>query len=214
MEQYAIEISNAQKVFGQYTVLNDINVRFEQGKIHGLIGRNGSGKTVLLKAICGFISLTKGTIIVNQKVIGKDIDIPSDMGIIIENPAFLSNYSGYKNLQFLANMKKIIGKEQIKQVIRQVGLNPDDKKWVGKYSLGMKQRLAIAQAIMENPKILLFDEPMNGLDNQAVEYFRELFLKLRDNGTTIILSSHNSEDIDCLCDTLYKMEEGQLTKIR
>lgn len=214
MEQYMIEISNAQKVFGQYTVLKNINVNFEQGKIHGLIGRNGSGKTVLLKAICGFISLTKGTIRVNKQVIGKDVDIPPDMGIIIENPGFLTNYSGYKNLQFLASMRKIIGKEEIKQTLKQVGLNPNDKKWVGKYSLGMKQRLAIAQAIMENPKILLLDEPMNGLDNEAVEYFRNLFLKLRDNGTTIILASHNSEDIESLCDTISKIEEGQLTKIR
>ncbi len=214
MEQYIIEISNAQKVFGQYTVLKNINVNFEQGKIHGLIGRNGSGKTVLLKAICGFISLTKGTIRVNKQVIGKDVDIPPDMGIIIENPGFLTNYSGYKNLQFLASMRKIVGKEEIKQTLKQVGLNPNDKKWVGKYSLGMKQRLAIAQAIMENPKILLLDEPMNGLDNEAVEYFRNLFLKLRDNGTTIILASHNSEDIESLCDTISKIEEGQLTKIR
>ncbi len=214
MKQYAIEISNAQKVFGQYTVLKDINVQFEQGKIHGLIGRNGSGKTVLLKAICGFISLTKGIVTVNNKIIGKDIDIPSDMGIIIESPGFLTNYSGYKNLQFLASMRKIIGKEEIKQILKEVGLNPNDRKWVGKYSLGMKQRLAIAQAIMENPKILLLDEPMNGLDNEAVEYFRKLFLKLRDNGATIILASHNLDDIDCLCDTVYKMEDGQLTQIK
>ena len=164
-----IEISHVTKKYGAATVLNDVNISFEKGKIHGLIGRNGSGKTMLMKCICGFVPVTQGSVTVNGKKIGKDIDVPENLGAIIETPGFLNNYSGYNNLKFLAGINKKIGREQIREAISFVGLDPDSKKHVGRYSLGMRQRLGLAQAIMENPDILLLDEPMNGLDKHGVK---------------------------------------------
>ena len=164
-----IEISHVTKKYGAATVLNDVNISFEKGKIHGLIGRNGSGKTMLMKCICGFVPVTQGSVTVNGKKIGKDIDVPENLGAIIETPGFLNNYSGYNNLKFLAGINKKIGREQIREAILFVGLDPDSKKHVGRYSLGMRQRLGLAQAIMENPDILLLDEPMNGLDKHGVK---------------------------------------------
>jgi ABC-2 type transport system ATP-binding protein len=214
MKENVIEVSNVTKKFGNTTVLNNINVSFERGKIHGLIGRNGSGKTMLMKCICGFVPVTGGEIIVNGKIIGKDTDVPDNLGAIIENPGFLYNYSGYKNLKFLASIKNTIGKQQIREAIEMVGLDPDSKKHVGKYSLGMKQRLGLAQAIMENPDILLLDEPMNGLDKTGVEEMRVLFKKLADSGKTIIMANHSAEDIEVLCDTVCEMDLGVLERVK
>lgn len=207
-----IRVENVTKKFGEVTALNRINISFERGKIYGIIGRNGSGKTVLFKTIIGYLKPTGGRVVVGGKEIGKDIDFAENMGIIIENPGFLSGYTGYKNLEYLAGIRKIIGKEQIKESMRRVGLEPDSKKKVGKYSLGMRQRLGIAQAIMENPDILILDEPMNGLDNQGVEDVRGILLKLKEEGKTIILASHNKEDIALLCDKVYEMEHGEIRK--
>lgn len=207
-----IRVENVTKKFGEVTALNRINISFERGKIYGIIGRNGSGKTVLFKTIIGYLKPTGGRVVVRGKEIGKDIDFAENMGIIIENPGFLSGYTGYKNLEYLAGIRKIIGKEQIKESMRRVGLEPDSKKKVGKYSLGMRQRLGIAQAIMENPDILILDEPMNGLDNQGVEDVRGILLKLKEEGKTIILASHNKEDIALLCDKVYEMEHGEIRK--
>lgn len=207
-----IRVENVTKKFGEVTALNQINISFERGKIYGIIGRNGSGKTVLFKTIIGYLKPTGGRVVVGGKEIGKDIDFAENMGIIIENPGFLSGYTGYKNLEYLAGIRKIIGKEQIKESMRRVGLEPDSKKKVGKYSLGMRQRLGIAQAIMENPDILILDEPMNGLDNQGVEDVRRILLKLKEEGKTIILASHNKEDIALLCDKVYEMEHGGIRK--
>ena len=194
-----IEISHVTKKYGAATVLNDVNISFEKGKIHGLIGRNGSGKTMLMKCICGFVPVTQGSVTVNGKKIGKDIDVPENLGAIIETPGFLNNYSGYNNLKFLAGINKKIGREQIREAISFVGLDPDSKKHVGRYSLGMRQRLGLAQAIMENPDILLLDEPMNGLDKHGVKEMRELFKSLAQQGKTIIMANHSAEDIDVLC---------------
>ena len=209
-----ISIKNAEKAFKEQVVLQNINLKLEAGKIHGLIGRNGSGKTVLMKCICGFMPLDKGEIFVSGKKIGKDVDFSPDTGIIIENPGFLPQYSGFRNLKFLASIRGQITDDQIKQTIELVGLNPKEKKRVSNYSLGMKQRLGLAQALMENPSLLFLDEPMNGLDNQGVEEMRELFCKLRDEGKTIILASHNREDIDTLCDSVCEMDKGKLTVVR
>ncbi|MCI9577128.1 MAG: ATP-binding cassette domain-containing protein [Clostridiales bacterium] len=214
MVENIIIVESATKIFKKSTVLNNVTVSFEKGKIHGIIGRNGSGKTVLFKCICGFMPLTSGSISVSGKVIGKQIDIPKDIGIIIEAPGFISTYSGYKNLKLLASIQKKIRSEEIKQSIRRVGLEPESKKWVGKYSLGMKQRLGIAQAIMEKPEILILDEPMNGLDNKGVEEMRQLLLELKQEGKTILLASHNSEDICHLCDTVHEMDTGIIKTIR
>ncbi len=209
-----ITIENVVKRFKDATVLNQVSVDFEQGKVHGLIGRNGSGKTMLMKCICGIVPVTSGRISVNGKVIGKDVDIPENVGVIIETPGFLPNYSAYNNLKFLAKINNKIGKEEIKAAIKSVGLNPDDKKHVGKYSLGMRQRLGLAQAIMENPDLLILDEPMNGLDKDGVADMRQYLLDLKSQGKTILIASHSAEDIDVLCDTVCEMDKGRLEKVR
>lgn len=206
-----IEIKNLTKKFKEVTVLDNVNISFEKGMIHGLIGRNGSGKTMLMKCVCGIIPYTTGKITVDGKVIGKDVDIPANVGVIIETPGFLPNYSAFDNLYFLAKIRNKIGKEQIKSSISSVGLNPDDKKHVGKYSLGMRQRLGLAQAIMENPDLLILDEPMNGLDKDGVADMRKYLLDLKEQGKTILIASHSAEDIDVLCDTVYEMDKGSLS---
>lgn len=211
MSDNIITVTNVSKHFKEGTALKNVTIAFEKGKIHGIIGRNGSGKTVLFKCICGFTSPSSGEIVVNGKIIGKDTDIPDNVGIIIEAPSFLPNYSGYKNLSLLASINGKIKKEAIRDAILKVGLDPDSKKHVRKYSMGMRQRLGIAQAIMEDPEILIFDEPMNGLDHTGVKEIRNLLKNLRDEGKTIIIASHNPEDIHELCDTVCEMDAGILT---
>lgn len=205
-----IEVQNAVKRFRDQVVLKNVSISFEKGKIHGIVGRNGSGKTVLFKCICGLMHPEEGVIRVNGKRVGRDVDMPEDIGAIIEAPGFLPNYSGYKNLRFLANIRRKIGKEEILNVLKTVGLDPESRKHVGKYSLGMRQRLGIAQAIMEDPEILILDEPMNGLDNAGVQDIRALLLELKAQGKTILLASHNHEDIAALCDTVHEMDGGVL----
>jgi ABC-2 type transport system ATP-binding protein len=205
-----ITVSNVSKHFKEGTVLKDVTVAFEKGQIHGIIGRNGSGKTMLFKCICGFIPPSAGEIVVSGKRIGKDIDVPDNVGIIIEAPSFLPNYSGYGNLRLLAAINNKTKKDTIRTTMTKVGLEPDCKKHVSKYSMGMRQRLGIAQAIMEDPEILIFDEPMNGLDNSGVKEIRDILKGLREEGKTIILASHNSEDIQELCDTVCEMDAGIL----
>lgn len=209
-----IIIENATKKFGTQTVLNNVSLTLEDGKIYGFVGQNGCGKTVLFKSICGFIYLDRGTITVDGKVIGKDIDIIKDAGIIIESPGFLPNYSAFKNLKFLTMIKDNIGDEQIKSTLISVGLDPESKKVVGKFSLGMKQRLGIAQAIMENPHILILDEPMNGLDKRGVEDIRKILMDLKKKGKLILLASHNPLDIDILCDCVYELDAGTIVNQR
>ena len=205
-----IEVQNVVKRFRDQVVLKNVSISFEKGRIHGIVGRNGSGKTVLFKCICGLMHPEEGVILVNGKRVGRDVDMPEDIGAIIEAPGFLPNYSGYKNLRFLANIRRKIGREEILNVLRTVGLDPESRKHVGKYSLGMRQRLGIAQAIMEDPEILILDEPMNGLDNAGVQDIRALLLELKAQGKTILLASHNHEDIAALCDTVHEMDGGVL----
>lgn len=213
-ENIAISVRNVCKDFGQVRVLKSVSRDFEAGKIHGIIGNNGSGKTVLMKCICGFLLPTEGTVLVNGKRVGKDVDFPSDLGIIIETPGFLPNITGVKNLEILASLNKKIGLADIADSIRRVGLDPQSKTPVGKYSLGMRQRLGIAQAIMENPSLLILDEPMNGLDKHGVAEMRKLIKGLKNEGKTILLASHNQGDIDELCDTVCEMDAGIMTMIR
>lgn len=205
-----IEVRDVTLVIGKTTILKNVTASFESGKIYGLIGRNGSGKTMLMKCICGFIRPTSGEIIVDEKKVGKEIDFPQNMGIIIETPGFIPYYSGYKNLKLLAGLRKRINNEGIKQAMINVGLDPKLKRHVKKYSLGMRQRLGLAQAIMENPDILILDEPMNGLDKEGVEDMREYLLQLKKQGKLILIASHSSEDISILCDCIYEMEKGIL----
>lgn len=204
-----IEVKNVSVTIGKNRILQDISVTFEKGKIHGLIGRNGSGKTVLMKCICGFMKPTSGTVFVEGKQIGKDVDFVPDAGVIIETPGFVPFYSGIQNLQILAALNHKIGNEEIREAMQTVGLDPGLKRHVKKYSLGMRQRLGIAQAIMENPKLLILDEPFNGLDKEGVEQMRNYFLKLKEQGVTILLTSHTNEDIRLLCDTVMEMEKGR-----
>ncbi|NLP13025.1 MAG: ABC transporter ATP-binding protein [Clostridium sp.] len=207
-----VEVKNVSKSFKETLALNNVNVNFERGKIHGIIGRNGSGKTVLFKCICGFMNPTSGEIWVDGKKVKPFVS--QDMGIILENPGFIGSLSGYKNLRLLADIHKKISDNEIKEALLKVGLDPKMKKHVRKYSLGMRHRLGIAQAIMEKPRLLILDEPMNGLDKQGVAEIRALFKDLNKEGITIILSSHYSEDIDILCDTVCEMDAGKLTIIR
>ncbi len=209
-----ISVQSVSKDFGQERVLHNVSREFETGKIHGIVGNNGSGKTVLMKCICGFLIPTEGKIIVNGKQVGRDVDFPSDLGIIIETPGFLSQLSGVKNLEILASLNKKIGLEEIAAAIRRVGLDPMLKKPVGKYSLGMRQRLGIAQASMEDPPLLVLDEPLNGLDKHGVREMRELIKGLKAEGKTVLLASHNQGDIDELCDTVCEMDDGRMTAIR
>lgn len=209
-----IEIKNLTLKFKEAVILDNINVDFEAGKVHGLIGRNGSGKTMLMKCICGIVPYKTGMISVNGMIVGKDIDVPRSVGVIIETPGFLPNYSAVNNLKFIAKIKSMIGKREICDAIKRVGLNPDDKKPVGKYSLGMRQRLGLAQAIMENPDLLILDEPMNGLDKDGVVDMRKYLLDLKTQGKTLLIASHSAEDIDVLCDTVCEMDNGTLTRLR
>lgn len=214
MGQNVIEVKNVGKSFGEARVLNDVSLRCESGRIYGIVGYNGSGKTVLFKCICGFFHVDAGEILVNGKKMEKDLDMLENAGIIIEEPGYLRNFSGYKNLDYLYRIRNKPDKKHLYAIMEKVGLDPKSKKHVGHYSLGMRQRLAIAQAVMEDQEILILDEPMNGLDKKGVEEMRELFEKLKREGKLLLLASHNREDINLLCDEVYEMEEGTLERIR
>ena len=203
-----IQLTNISKTFGKQTVLQPLTMGFEEGMIHGIIGRNGSGKTVLMKMILGILQPTTGTVIVGDKRIGKDVDFPESAGAIIETIEFIPYMSAYQNLADIAAMRGNLSKTQIKEVLEMVGLGNVGRKHVSKFSMGMRQRLAIAQAVMESPKLLILDEPMNGMDEKGVEDMRRLILARKAAGTTIILSSHNIEDIRILCDQVYRIDAG------
>ena len=209
-----IEVCGVNKYFGEEHVLEDVSHTFEKGKIHGIVGNNGSGKTVLMKCICGFLKPDSGVIYVNHKQVGKETDFPEDIGIIIETPGFLPHLSGTQNLKILASQQKKANALTIRTVLEQVGLDPDMKKPVGKYSLGMRQRLGFAQALMEDPSLLILDEPLNGLDKHGVVHIRNVIKGLRAEGKTVILASHNQVDIDELCDTVCEMDAGVLAVVR
>lgn len=191
-------------------VLDDISYKFESGKIYGIYGKNGSGKTMLLRAIAGFIKTDKGCVKYNHKVLHKDMDVLPDLGVVIENISFWSTYSGFENLKMLSNIKGIISDKEIYEIMTYFGLDPKSKKKVNKYSLGMRQKLALCQALMEHPRILLLDEPTNALDQHSIELFRERILEEKKNDTIIILTSHNKEDIEILADEKICMEFGKI----
>ncbi len=199
-ENTGIEVKHVYKSFGKERVLMDVNFSIPPGSIYGVVGNNGSGKTVLMKCICGFMKCDRGKIVVNGRQVGKEVDFPDRLGVIIETPGFIPNLSGYKNLKILAALKGRIGKSEIRETLQRVGLDPDMKKPVSKYSLGMRQRLGIAQAIMEDPDVLILDEPFNGLDRYGVVEIRALLKDLKADGKSILLASHNAQDIEELCD--------------
>lgn len=209
-----IKVKDVCKYFGKTQVLDHVNMECRQGEITGIIGRNGAGKTVLFKIICGLLSLDSGEILINGIKRERQADVLPSVGIIIEEPAFLKKYSGIKNLEYLYMINNKNNRQYLESIMEKVGLDPKSKKHVGKYSMGMRQRLAIAQSIMEEPDFLVLDEPFNGLDSHGVNEMRELFLELKKRGKVILIASHNSEDINILCDNVYSMESGILNVIR
>jgi ABC-2 type transport system ATP-binding protein len=210
MKDALIKIRNVSKKYGEQTVLYDITLDIPSGSCTGFVGNNGSGKTVLFKCICGFVKPTKGYIEVREKRIGRDSDFIEDTGIIIENPGFLGNLTGYRNLELLSSINNKIDRTRILSMLEQVGLDDAMNKKVRNYSLGMRQRLGIAQAIMEKPSILILDEPFNGLDREGLTAMRELVRSMNEEGTTVLISSHNSSDIELLCDRVIELDGGKM----
>lgn len=210
--EYAVELKNVSKIFRQAEAVRNVSAGFEKGKIHGIVGQNGSGKTVLFKCICGLYPVTEGSITVLGQFVGDGKSVPKGVGAIIETPGFLPNCSGYQNLRYLMDITGKAVPGRIRTAITAVGLDPYSKMHVGKYSLGMRQRLGIAQVLMDDPDLMILDEPMNGLDKSGVEEMRALFLQLKEAGKTILIASHNAEDIRILCDTIHEMDAGQMAQ--
>ena len=210
----AIKIDHLTKVLKRHTVLDDITLELEENRIHGFVGQNGSGKTMLFRAVSGLIFPTSGTVEVFGRVIGKDVSFPESLGLVLENIGLYPQYSGFQNLKLLASIQKKITDGEIREAISRVGLDPADKRPVRKYSLGMKQRIALAQAIMEHPRLLILDEPTNALDEEGVELIRGLVREEQERGATVLVSSHNREDIEQLCDTVTVLENGRVKEAR
>jgi ABC-2 type transport system ATP-binding protein len=207
-----IEINNYKKIIKGNIILSDINLKLERGKVYGFKGKNGSGKTMLFRAISGLIRATEGEIIVDGKKIGSDICFPENLGILIENPGFLPDFTGFKNLKYLAEINKKIDDNKIKSTLEAVGLDSEDKRKFKKYSLGMKQRLGVAQAVMENPDIIILDEPTNALDIDGVKLINKIILELREQNKLILLSNHDKEEMEMVADEIYTIYEGKITE--
>lgn len=205
-----IAVKNVSLTMNKQKILDNISLTVNEREAVGLVGSNGSGKTVLMKCICGFNNSYLGEISILGKKIGKDTEFPPQTGFIIETPGFIPYISGYDNLKILANINKTIGKKEIYDYMELVGLDPENKKSVGKYSLGMRQRLGIAQALMENPTVLILDEPFNGLDKKMLTKMREILVEEKRKGKTILLTSHNEKDIQYICERTYEIDEGKI----
>lgn len=208
-----IEVKNFSKKINKESILENINFNLETGKIYGFVGKNGSGKSILFKSICGLINITEGNIIINGKSLGEDIKFYDSLGAVLDGAGFLPNLSGFDNLKLLSLIKNKVGNKEIAESISSVGLDPNDKKSYKKYSLGMKQKLAIAQAIMEDPDILILDEPFNALDESSMINVRNILLNLKKHGKTILISSHMKEDIKILCDEVFELSNKSIKKI-
>ena len=210
MPETIIEICELEKCFGEQKVLSNINLSIERGKIYGLVGRNGSGKTVLMRCVLGILHPDAGYVKVKDRQIGRDVEFAPDTGFLIEEPGFFLDKSGFQNLKYLYGINHNPDKKKILNVLESVGLGNVGRKKVGKYSMGMRQRLGIAQAVIEDPEILLLDEPMNGLDDQGVKEMRDRLLSYKQKGVTILLASHNRDDIELLCDEVFHMDHGSI----
>ena len=206
-----VRLEDYCKSFKSAVVLKNINLTLESGKVIGLKGKNGSGKTMLMRAISGLILPTSGKVYINDKELGRHISFPPSIGILIENPSFISNYTGFKNLKILASIQNRISDDEIRDAIRKVGLDPDDKRTFKKYSLGMKQRLGIAAAIMERPDIVILDEPINALDEAGAGLIKGLLDELKANGSLIIIACHDTEELNYLSDEIYEIYDGEIT---
>ena len=203
-----IDLENVSKKIKNSEVLKDISLHFESGNIYGFIGRNGSGKTMLFRTVSGLIRPTSGSVKYNGKVLGSQLDIIPRLGLVIENVGLYPEFTGLQNLKMLAKINSLVGESEIREAIMRVGLDPNDRRTVRKYSLGMRQRIVLAQAIMERPDVLILDEPTNALDEDGVEQIRELIRKEKERGALVLIASHNREDISCLCDKIYIMRAG------
>lgn len=208
-----LKITNLSKKFKKRMILDDINLELTFGNIYGFIGANGSGKSVFFKTICGFLKADGGTVALNDEVIGKDIDFLPELGVLIEKPGFIENYTQFENLKYLAQINNTVHDEDIKATLEMVGLNPDNNEKVKNFSLGMRQRLAIAQAIMEKQKIIILDEPFNGLDKQGVAQIKQLLLELKSPDRLILLTSHIAGDIEELSDYIFEFSAGKIVPV-
>lgn len=207
-----IKINEVSKKIKDAVVVDQVSLELKSGKVYGLRGINGSGKTMLMRLIAGLILPTEGTITMDGKVLGKDMEFPESIGLLIENPAFLDTYSGLENLKMLASICELVGEDEMKEAIARVGLDPEDKKKYRKYSLGMKQRLGIAAAIMEKPDLLLLDEPTNALDEAGIELLKQIVREEKARGALIILSCHDTEILTEMVDVIYYLEEGRVVR--
>jgi len=202
-------MENVIKEINGNIILDNINLSLDKGKIYGIKGKNGSGKTMLFKAICGFIK-TEGTITVGGRPVGMDGSYAKNVGVLLENPGFLHSYSGFKNLKYLAEINNKIDDKQIKDTMIALGLNPEEKKPFKKYSLGMKQKLGIVQAVMENPEVIILDEPINALDEDSVKKVNNIIRELKSQNKLVLISNHNTEELENICDEIYTIDNGKI----
>lgn len=207
-----LEVTNLSKKIKDHLVLDNINIKLSRGKIYGFKGKNGSGKTMLFRTICGLLRPTQGIVYIDKKKLGEDISFPNSVGVLIEYPSFLPGYSGLKNLKMIAEIKRVINEQQIKDMLVKVGLNPNDKRKYKKYSLGMKQRLGIAQALMEDPDLVILDEPTNAMDSEGIAIVKELLINLKEKKKTILIASHENEHLEFLCDEIFIIDNGKIVE--
>ncbi|MGN0165028.1 MAG: ABC transporter ATP-binding protein [Lachnospiraceae bacterium] len=203
-----IELVNINKTIKKAEILKDISMEFSSGKIYGLRGKNGCGKTMLMRAISGLMYLDSGKVLINGKELHKDMDFPESIGVLIENPAFLPRYTGFQNLKMLGSIGTKVSDEEIRLALERVGLDPDDKRTYRKYSLGMKEKLGIANAIMGEPDIIILDEPINALDEESVERIKNVLIELRNKEKLIIIACHDREELEYLSDVIYVLKDG------
>lgn len=206
-----IECKRVTKKLRKATVLQNVNLCLESGKVYGLWGSNGSGKTMLLRVLAGLIYPSSGTVRVDRKILGKDLDFPENIGLLLENPAFLDDYTGLRNLELIAALKNRISKGDIRSILKDVGLSPEDKRTYRKYSLGMKQRLGIAAAFMEQPQLILLDEPTNALDEAGFPVLEALITREKNRGALIVIASHDRNFLELVSDEIYRVSEGQIS---
>lgn len=206
-----LEVKNITKTISNNVILDDISLEMDRGKVYGLRGKNGSGKTMLMRTICGLILPTKGEIVIDGETLGKEISFPRSIGALIESPGFIASYSGLKNLEVLAAIQRKVSTEELAEQMREMGLNPEDNKKFRKYSLGMKQKLGIIAAMMESPDLIVLDEPINALDEKSVETVRVLLKRHKERGALIIISCHDREELELLADEVFCLENGRLT---
>lgn len=211
---YFLKVNNYNKKIKNNEILKDINLNLSKGKIYGLKGHNGSGKSMLMRAMAGIMFPTSGEVIVNGENITKEKRVYENIGILIESPGFIDSLTGYDNLMMLADIKEKIGATEIREWMKKFDLNSEDKRKVKEYSLGMKQKLGIIQALMENPDIIFLDEPINALDEKSIEIFNKEVINLRELGKLIVISNHNKDELENICDEIIELEEGRIKNKR